>query len=91
MTHNALYAIIYRKLGENMTTEKEYLTLLKKVVQSKRAICGFNENQYGEAIVTTGVSVQYKPEETAYEKKHTTSYEDYIFEQTQQEYVRKRR
>lgn len=41
-------------------SEKDYLLLLKEQAQSKRVVCGFKEEDYGRAIVTTGVPKQYK-------------------------------
>ena len=41
-------------------TEKDYLLLLKKQIQPKRVVCGFNEDAYGRAVVTTGVPKEYK-------------------------------
>lgn len=42
--------------------EKEYLLLLKKQAyqaEKSRAVCGFNEDAYGRAVVTTGVLKEY--------------------------------
>jgi hypothetical protein len=65
-------------------TEKDYLLLLKKQVQSKRVICGFNTDAYGKAVVTTGIPKQYNEGQTIYEGKKTVSYEDYNISQLYQ-------
>lgn len=71
-------------------TEKDYLLLLKKQVQSKRVICGFNQDSYGNAVVTTGIPKQYKEGQITYEDQKTVSYEDYITGQFQQSAKRRR-
>ena len=48
-------------------TEKDYLLLLKKQIQPKRVVCGFNEDAYGRAVVTTGVPKEYKEGHITYE------------------------
>lgn len=48
-------------------SEKDYLLLLKEQAQSKRVVCGFKEEDYGRAIVTTGVPKQYKEGQITYE------------------------
>lgn len=55
----------------------------KKIIREpkKRVVIGFNENQYGEAVVTTGVPVQTQPDKVTYVKKKTLSYEQYIQQQ----------
>lgn len=59
--------------------EKEYLLLLKKQAQNrKRVVCGFNQNAYGEAVITTGIPVQYNTDKTICIKQKTMSYEDYM-------------
>lgn len=50
-------------------TEKEYLLLLKKQAQSKRVVCGFNQDAYGKVVVTTGVPIQYKEGQITYENQ----------------------
>lgn len=59
-------------------TEKDYLLLLKRHVQLKRVVCGFNEDAYGKAIVTTGVPKEYKEGVTTYINRKTMCDEDYI-------------
>lgn len=72
-------------------TEKEYLLLLKKQAQNKkRVVCGFNQNVYGEAVVTTGVPVKYNSDKTTYIKQKTMSYEDYITSKFHESNLRKR-
>ncbi len=65
-------------------TEKDYLLLLKKQIQPKRVVCGFNEDAYGRAVVTTGVPKEYKEGHITYEDQKTVSYESYVNEQFQQ-------
>ncbi len=65
-------------------TEKDYLLLLKKQIQPKRVVCGFNEDAYGNAVVTTGIPKQYKEEVISFENKKTVSYESYMNSQFQQ-------
>ena len=55
----------------------------------RRVVIGFNENSLGEAVVTTGVPVEYKPDQVTYVKQKTLSYEKYIFNKMQ-ESVRRR-
>ncbi|MGM9876549.1 MAG: hypothetical protein ACI310_04900 [Bacilli bacterium] len=74
-------------------TEKDYLSLLMKQVQPKRVVCGFNEDAYGRAVVTTGIPKEYKEGQITYEDKKTVSYEDYMesrFQQIQQSRTRRR-
>ena len=51
-------------------TEKDYLLLfrkqMRKQVQLKRVICGFNTNTNGEAIVTTGIPKKYNERQITY-------------------------
>lgn len=58
----------------------EYLRKIRKVSREpeKRVVIGFNENQFGEAVVTTAVSVQTQPDKISYVKKKTLSYEKYM-------------
>lgn len=71
-------------------TEKDYLLLLKKQIQPKRVVCGFNEDAYGRAAVTTGIPKQYKEGQITYEDQKTVSYEDYMESQFQQSAKRRR-
>lgn len=59
-------------------TEKDYLLLLRRHVQLKRVVCGFNEDAYGKAIVTTGVPKEYKEGVTTYINQKAMCDEDYI-------------
>ena len=70
--------------------EKDYLLLLKKQIQPKRVVCGFNEDAYGRAVVTTGIPKQYKEGQITYEDQKTVSYEDYMESQFQQSAKRRR-
>lgn len=54
---------------------RKYIKLLKN---AKRTICGFNMNRYGEAVVTTGIPREFKPDIITYLDQETTSYEKYI-------------
>ena len=58
----------------------KYLGDIRKVScePKKRVVIRFNENQYGEAVVTTAVPVQKKPDKVSYVKKKTLPYEKYI-------------
>lgn len=58
----------------------EYLRKIRKVSHEpeKRVVIGFNENQFGEAVVTTAVPVQTQPDKVSYVKKKTLSYEKYM-------------
>ena len=40
-------------------SEKQYLLLLKKHLQNKRVICGYNQNAFGETVITTGSPRKY--------------------------------
>ena len=51
----------------------------------RRVVIGFNENALGEAVVTTGVPVEYKPDEVTYVKQKTLSYERHIFNKMQEQ------
>mgnify|MGYP004518724077 FL=1 len=75
------YISIY---GGIYMTEKDYLLLLKKQIQPKRVVCGFNEDAYRRAIVTTGIPKRYNEEVITYENKKTVSYESYMNSQFQQ-------
>ena len=52
-----------------------YIKLLKS---KRRVICGFKENKFGEAVVTTGIPREFNPGVITYTHKHTESYEDYM-------------
>lgn len=58
----------------------EYLRKIRKASREpeKRVVIGFNENQFGEAVITTAVPVQTQPDKVSYVKKKTTSYEKYM-------------
>lgn len=58
----------------------EYLRKIRRVSREpeKRVVIGFNENQFGEAVVTTAVPVQTQPDKVSYVKKKTMSYEKYM-------------
>ena len=50
----------------------------------RRVVIGFNENSLGEAVVTTGVPVEYKPDQVTYVKQKTLSYDRHIFNRMQE-------
>ncbi len=58
----------------------EYLRKIRRISREpeKRVVIGFNENQFGEAVVTTAVPVQTQPDKVSYVKKKTMSYEKYV-------------
>lgn len=62
-----------------------YLRKIRKVSckSEKRVVIGFNENQFGEAVVTTAIPVQTQPNKVSYVKKKTMSYNDYMFNEQQ--------
>ena len=47
-------------------TEKEYLLSLKKQLQNRRAICGYNQNAFGETIITTGSPRRYNDDKITF-------------------------
>ena len=55
----------------------------------RRVVIGFNENMLGEAVVTTGVPVQYNQDGVTYVKIKTMSYERHIFNRMQEAARRK--
>lgn len=60
----------------------EQLRQIRKVNQEpeRRIVIGFNENNMGESVVTTGVPVMYQPDKVSYVKKRTMSYEKYMID-----------
>ena len=50
-------------------SEKQYLLLLKKQLQNKRVICGYNQNDFGESIITTGSPRKYNDDKIDYVNK----------------------
>ena len=64
-------------------SEKQYLLLLKKQLQNKRVICGYNQNDFGESIITTGSPRKYKDDKIDYVNKKSISEYDYISRQMQ--------
>ena len=64
-------------------SEKQYLLLLKKQLQNKRVICGYNQNDFGESIITTGSPRKYNDDKIDYVNKKTISEYDYISRQMQ--------
>ena len=64
-------------------SEKQYLLLLKKQLQNKRVICGYNQNDFGESIITTGSPRKYNDDKIDYVNKKKISEYDYISRQMQ--------
>lgn len=62
-------------------TEKQYLLLLKKQLQSKKVICGYNRDNLGQAIITIGSPRKYNDDKVTYVDKKIVSEFDYIKEQ----------
>ena len=64
---------------------EDYLRKIRRVSKEpeKRVVIGFNQNQFGETVVTTGVPVQYKLDEVSYVKKKTLPYEQHMFNEQQ--------
>ena len=60
----------------------EQLRQIRKVNQEpeRRIVIGFNENNMGESVVTTGVPVMYQPDKVSYVKRRTMSYEKYMID-----------
>ena len=73
-------------------SEKEYLINIRRQLQqqqSKRVVCGFNEDSLGRAVVTTGVPREFKEGVITYVDQKTMSYEDYIISKFQEQYKRR--
>ncbi len=56
----------------------KYVKLLEQMENSRRVICGFNNNQYGEAVVTTGVPRKYNEDQATHVRKKKMTYDGYI-------------
>ena len=69
-------------------TEKEYLLSLKKQLQNRRAICGYNQNAFGETIITTGSPRKYNDDKITFVDKKTMSEHDYISKRLQSGKIR---
>lgn len=71
--------------------EKEYLINIKTQLQqqSKRVVCGFNEDSLGRAVVTTDIPREFKEGVITYVDQKTMSYEDYITGMFQEQYKRR--
>ena len=63
-------------------SEKQYLLLLKKQLQNKRVICGYNQNDFGQPVITTGSPRKYNDKITYVNQKSMSEY-DYISKQMQ--------
>lgn len=64
-------------------SEKQYLLLLKKQLQNKRVICGYNQNDFGQIVIKTGSSRKYNDDKITYVKQKSMSEYDYISKQMQ--------
>ena len=56
----------------------KYIRLLAQIENSRRVICGFNQDKYGEAIVTTGIPRKYNEGKITHIKKKKMTYNDYL-------------
>lgn len=56
----------------------KYVRLLAQIENSRRVICGFNQDRYGEAIVTTGVPREYNEGQVTHVRKKKMTYNNYI-------------
>ena len=56
----------------------KYIRLLAQIESSKRVICGFNEDRYGNAIVTTGIPRKYNEGKVTYVRKKKMPYDHYL-------------
>ena len=73
-------------------SQKEYLINIRRQLQqqqSKRVVCGFKEDSFGRAVVTTGVPREFKEGVITYIDQKTMSYEDYIISKFQEQYKRR--
>jgi len=72
-------------------SEKEYLMYILRELEQhpKRVVCGFNEDSFGRAIVTTGIPREFKEGVITYVDQKTMSYEDYIISKFQEQYKRR--
>lgn len=73
-------------------SQKEYLINIRRQLQqqqSKRVVCGFKEDSFGRAVVTTGVPREFKEGVITYVDQKTMSYEDYIISKFQEQYKRR--
>ena len=50
-------------------SEKKYLLLLKKQLQNKRVICGYNQNDFGQIVIKTGSPRKYNDDKITYVKQ----------------------
>lgn len=64
-------------------SEKQYLLLLKKQLQNKRVICGYNQNDFGQIVIKTGSPRKYNDDKITYVKQKSMSEYDYISKQMQ--------
>ena len=64
-------------------SEKQYLLLLKKHLQNKRVICGYNQNALGQTVIITGSPRKYNDDKTTYVNQKSMSEYDYISKQMQ--------
>lgn len=66
-----------------LITRKKYLLLLKKQLQNKRVICGYNQNGFGQTVITTGSPRKYNDDKITYVNQKSMSEYDYISKQMQ--------
>lgn len=64
-------------------SEKQCLLLLKKQLQNKRVICGYNQNDFGQTVITTWPPRKYNYDKITYVNPKSMSEYDYISNQMQ--------
>ena len=83
MTLNTFYVRIWNQLRRISYVRKKYLLLLKKQLQNKRVICGYNQNDFGQTVITTGSPRKYNDDKITYVNQKSMSEYDYISKQMQ--------
>jgi len=73
-------------------SEKEYLMYILRELEQhpKRVVCGFNEDSFGRAVITTGEPREFKEGVITYVNQKTISYEDYIVSEFQEKCKKRR-
>ena len=56
----------------------KYIRLLAQIENSRRVVCGFNQDRYGEAIVTTGVPRKFNEAQVTHVRKKKITYDNYL-------------
>ena len=65
-------------LEKNFEMSRNELNKLRRIFEEQRVIIGYNENKFGEAIITTGVPVQTQPDNVCYTKVKKMFDDNYI-------------